>query len=461
MPGGTVAAASSIDASRRSGQAAERWVNARQQCRVISVICFACPGFFNALQGLGGAGMRSTVAADAANVALYLSFAVAGFFGGSLFNLLGVRKLIVSGSATYCLYAAAAYFAKDSDTIQGYSVFVLAGALLGVGAALLWTAQGAVMMAYAAPEERGGYIVEFWLIFNMGGFLGGLLQFIINYSGRETSGSNDWTYLLFVCVMISGTAIGWIMIAPPDRVMRSDGVPVIVPSAKPVGKEIVDTVAVVKEKAMVLLAPLFLGTNFYYTYVFNCVNASTFSARSRGLNSALYWVSQMAGAMAIGRMLDQAKLGVRTRALRALWWLVTGGTGVYIYGAVMEESLLTVVRQGTPLDSVSDAADSWSVVLLLVAYGFLESVLQAYCYWLLGILALGDASVSAKYTGFYKSAQSLGAALGWALDTPAIGLSCRSQFWLCWLVFVVGVLPVYFVIHNTMRTAGERSSADR
>ncbi|KAF4727360.1 DUF895 domain membrane protein, partial [Perkinsus olseni] len=159
-------------------------------------------------------------------------------------------------------------------------------------------------------------------------------------------------------------------------------------------------------------------------------------ARSRGLNSALYWVSQMAGAMAIGRMLDQPKLGVRTRALRALWWIIIGGTCVYIYGAFMEESLLTITRQGTPLDSVSNAAGSWSIILLLVAYGFLESVLQAYCYWLLGILAMGDTSVSAKYTGFYKSAQSLGAALGWALDTPAIGVSCRSQFWLCWLVFV-------------------------
>lgn len=407
--------------------------------------------------GLGGAGMKSTVAADAANVALYLCFAVAGFFGGSLFNMLGVRKLIVAGSATYCLYAAAAYVAREKDTLESYCVFVLAGALLGIGAASLWTAQGAVMVAYAAPEERGRFIGEFWLIFNLGGFLGGLLQFIINYDGEEATASNGWTYLVFVCVMVSGSAIGWFMIAPPDRVMRSDGVPVTVYPAKPVGKELRDTVTVVKEGAMVLLMPLFLGTNFYYPYVFNCVNASSFTARSRGFNSASYWVSQMLGAVVVGRFLDRTDLCVRARAKLALLGLIIGGICVYSYGAIVEEFSLRFIRRGAALDVISNPGGSLSIISLLVAYGFLESILQAYCYWLLGVLASGNANVSAKYTGFYKAAQSLGAALGWALDTPAVGVSCRSQFWLCGLVFTMGLLPVSHVVRTALRTSGERS----
>ncbi|KAF4675333.1 DUF895 domain membrane protein [Perkinsus chesapeaki] len=438
-----------------------RWVDARQQCRVIAAVCFACPGFFNALQGLGGAGMKSTAAANAANVALYLTFAVAGFFGGSLFNSFGVRRLEVVGSATYSLYAAMAYLAKERDSFEAYLAFVLSGALLGVGAALLWTAQGAVMMSYAAPGERGQYIGEFWLVFNLGGFLGGVLQFFINYSGVQTSSSNGWTYFAFVCVMLTGTVIAAVMIVSPDRVVRSDGVPVMVSPAKTVKREILDTVAVVQDKAMLMLAPLFLGTNFYYTYVFNCVNASMFNARSRGLNSALYWTSQMTGALAIGKLLDQSRFAARTRALQALWLLIVVGTGVYVYGMCVEEYIIAPRRGDISLDLISDPSSSVGIIVLLVAYGLLESVLQAYCYWLLGVLAAGDTSASAKYTGFYKSAQSLGAALGWALDTPSIGISCHGQFWLSWLVFTIGLAPIFLVIKRNLRHGAERSLSNR
>ncbi len=49
---------------------------------------------------------------------------------------------------------------------------VAAGAILGMCAGLLWTAQGSMMMAYPTETQKGKFIGIFWSIFNLGGVVG-------------------------------------------------------------------------------------------------------------------------------------------------------------------------------------------------------------------------------------------------------------------------------------------------
>lgn len=49
---------------------------------------------------------------------------------------------------------------------------IAAGAILGICAGLLWTAQGSLMMAYPTEDQKGKYIGVFWSIFNLGGVVG-------------------------------------------------------------------------------------------------------------------------------------------------------------------------------------------------------------------------------------------------------------------------------------------------
>ncbi len=49
---------------------------------------------------------------------------------------------------------------------------VVAGAILGICAGLLWTAQGSLMMAYPTESQKGKFIAIFWSIFNLGGVVG-------------------------------------------------------------------------------------------------------------------------------------------------------------------------------------------------------------------------------------------------------------------------------------------------
>lgn len=57
----------------------------------------------------------------------------------------------------------------------GFNIF--AGALLGVCAGLLWTAQGTIMISYPDENSKGKAFAIFWSIFNMGAVIGSLVSF--------------------------------------------------------------------------------------------------------------------------------------------------------------------------------------------------------------------------------------------------------------------------------------------
>ena len=77
------------------------------QLFLVSMVCFLCPGMFNALSGLGAGGGTDPRAADDANIALYSTFAVVGFFAGTFANKLGIKVSLSFGGLGYCVYCIA------------------------------------------------------------------------------------------------------------------------------------------------------------------------------------------------------------------------------------------------------------------------------------------------------------------------------------------------------------------
>ena len=127
---------------------------------------------FNAINGMGGAGQLDPTANNRANTALYSCFAVVGFFAGTIVNKIGVKWGLAFGGLGYAVYISA-YLCYDYTANLGYIIF--SGALLGVCAGILWTAQGAIMMSYPTEAEKGSFISWFWMIFNLGGVIGSLV----------------------------------------------------------------------------------------------------------------------------------------------------------------------------------------------------------------------------------------------------------------------------------------------
>ncbi|KAK4695678.1 hypothetical protein P7C71_g2106, partial [Lecanoromycetidae sp. Uapishka_2] len=147
------------------------------QLLLVAFVCFLCPGMFNAVNGLGGGGQLNATTADNANVAVYATFSVIGFFAGTIANRLGIKLTLSLGGLGYSLYISS-YLSYNHDKNEGFVVF--SGAVLGVCAGMLWAAQGAIMMSYPHERNKGKYISWFWMIFNLGGLIGSLTRALNN-----------------------------------------------------------------------------------------------------------------------------------------------------------------------------------------------------------------------------------------------------------------------------------------
>lgn len=67
---------------------------------------------------------------------------------------------MIPSALTYVLYVGAFLSTSDAFTIA-------AGAILGIGAGFLWTAQGGIMMSYPGENDKGKAFSVFWMIFNL------------------------------------------------------------------------------------------------------------------------------------------------------------------------------------------------------------------------------------------------------------------------------------------------------
>lgn len=67
----------------------------------------------------------------------------------------------------------------------GAGAFVIAaGAVLGICAGLLWTAQGSLMLAYPTEDQKGKFIGVFWAIFNLGAVVGASVSLGQNFHSK-------------------------------------------------------------------------------------------------------------------------------------------------------------------------------------------------------------------------------------------------------------------------------------
>ncbi|KAI9500076.1 hypothetical protein BX070DRAFT_265718 [Coemansia spiralis] len=66
---------------------------------------------------------------------------------------------------------------------------------------------------------------------------------------------------------------------------------------------------------ILLLIPMLLGSNFFYSYQFDPYNGALFTLQTRGLNSMIYWAAQIGAAYLVsflhdGESLSRCKRGI-------------------------------------------------------------------------------------------------------------------------------------------------------
>ncbi|KAH8778566.1 major facilitator superfamily domain-containing protein [Diaporthe sp. PMI_573] len=398
------------------------YASPKMQLFMVSMVCFLCPGMYNSLTGLGGGGQQDPMVQDHANTALYSTFAVVGFFSGTFANRLGIKLTLAFGGLGYCIYAAS-FLCYTHTQNDGFVIF--AGALLGVCAGLLWTGQGAIMMAYPPESSKGRYISWFWIIFNLGAVIGSLIplgQNINNSGGTVTDG----TYAAFIVLMFVGAILA-LFLCNADKVQREDGSHVILmknPSWSSEIKGLWETLYL--DPWIVLLFPMFFASNVFYTYQTNDMNGAHFNTRTRSLNNLLYWLAQIFGAVIMGYALDFHKVRRSLRAkasfvnLFVLTFVIWGSGYAWQEKQVTREVIEAVDENGDPtyqgrVDWTDGGERYIGPMFLYIFYGFFDAVWQTSIYWYMGALS-NSSRKAANLAGFYKGIQSAGAAIFWRLD---------------------------------------------
>ncbi|KAF8639403.1 hypothetical protein AX17_001528 [Amanita inopinata Kibby_2008] len=415
------------------------------QVAMLGFICFMCPGLFNALNGLGGGGQVDGTTGANSNSALYATFAGAAFFAGSINNKLGARLTLLLGSTGYALYVGS-YLALNIHPITGRGFVIAAGAILGICAGLLWTAQGSLMMAYPTEAQKGRYISIFWSIFNLGGVVGAAVALGQNVHSKANQ-VNNGTYIGFLVLTTIGVIIPMLM-ADPEKMIRTDGTKVTIPRQPSWKSEIYGLyVALKTDRMIVLLFPMFFASNWFYTWQFNEYNGVLFDISARSLNNIVYWVAQIIGSVAIGFMLDQKKLRRRVRAFTGVAILMAMVFVVHIWAYFYQKHYTRESVKQKERIHIGEPAYVGRIFLYIFC-GLLDAMWQTTAYWLMGAMS-NDPAKLAHFAGFYKSIQSAGAAGVWRAD--GIGLPFMNIFISTWVLLTAGLVIALPMIHYRVK----------
>ncbi|KAM1596065.1 hypothetical protein ACFX10_002274 [Malus domestica] len=381
------------------------------QVSLIGLVCFCCPGMFNALSGMGGGGQVDPTASNNASTALFTTFAIFGILGGGIYNILGPRLTLLSACSTYVLYAGS-FLYYNHHKHQAFAI--VAGAILGVGAGLLWAGQGSIMTSYPPPNRKGTYISIFWSIYNMGGVIGGLIPFVLNYHRSKAASVNDATYIGFMIFMSIGTLLS-LAILPPSKIVRDDGTKCTDIQYSNVTTEAIEIAKLFTNWKMLLIIPSAWSSIFFYTYLFNNVNKVMFNLRTRGLNNVFYWGAEIFGSIGIGYVMDFSFKSRRTRGFVGISVVGVLGTAIWIGGLANQ---LNYSRSDLPekLDFKDFGSAFAGPFVLYFSFGLLDAMFQSMVFWVIGALA-DNSEILSRYVGFYTGIQSAGSAVAWQVDT--------------------------------------------
>ena len=169
----------------------------------------------------------------------------------------------------------------------------------------------------------------------------------------------------------------------PKFIVRQDGSRVIMIKHPSWKSEILGLFEVLRtDWYIVLLFPMFLASNWFYTYHFQDVNLAKFNIRTRALNNVLYWTCQIIGACVFGYALDSKRLRRRTRAkigLVALFVLT-----MVIWGGGYAWQRTYTRAEVSPKNYVKlDFKDHGYIgpMFLYMFYGFFDAAWQTSVYW--------------------------------------------------------------------------------
>ncbi|KAJ1976072.1 hypothetical protein H4R33_006520 [Dimargaris cristalligena] len=405
------------------------------QFLIVAAIYFCASASYMVVNGVGGGGLVDSSVSARANFVSNIASSAVGLFSGAIHNYLGSRASLLIGAVAYVFFALS-YFIYG---LTGHAAIVYVAAVcFGLSITLFWTAQGSLMLSYPTEDHRGKYITTFFVAFSASGVTGGVLALALNFHSKfPTLGAT--TYLAAIAIGAVGVALVFFL-RPASQLVQDNGHPLVVRKFEGWRHEIRGTGGIFTNKYMWLMTPLFIVLGTYFTYISNGYNFSLFTIRTRGLNATLFSICGMLGSLVFGYYMDHARLPMRLRGTVA-----AGAITVLLLASWV--SAYFVQRPYPRLDPDSPAALAhvghdfssgfyWATVLIYCTWGFLDSTLNAFSFWILGGVT-SDPDELARFTGYTRCLQGLGGVLSWGLDS--LRVAYVTELWVTFSLLLVGM----------------------
>ncbi|KAF8530012.1 MFS general substrate transporter [Hysterangium stoloniferum] len=425
------------------------------QVILVGITCFCTVGMFSAVSNLGGGGQQDVPLSDTANGVLYGFFALSGLVGGGVCNVLGPSLTLFFGSLGYALYVGALWCHQTQGT-RWFLIF--AGAILGISAGLLWSAQGEIMMSYPLEKDKGKAFSIFWAIYQFGAFIGSVIALGINIKSGKLDAVATTTYIAFLAIIFLGVASSFLVLGP-HRITREDGSRVKAEAKVAVTEEVRDDSFIsplvlhvsnnINEIFPLVLIPMFFASNYYHAYQ-GAINAAKFDGPTRALNATLQGAGAIVGALMFGFLvLDGNRLWSfkrRTRGYIALG-LVTLMT-IAVWACGLDWQLTFTRDNSTDSNRINYKEDSYRAkAALFFFYYFVDASYQALVYWIMAALT-NDPFTLARFAGFFRALQSAGAAGSFGMD--AVNTPFLNELLAGWALMLAS-FPLAFIVIRTIK----------
>ncbi|KAL1881565.1 hypothetical protein Plec18167_003162 [Paecilomyces lecythidis] len=379
------------------------------QIIVVGLVAFCEPGIWTALNNLGAGGNASPFLNNAANALTYGLMSIGCFLAGGVTNKITAKWTLFLGAALYTPYAAGLYC---NNRYGNQWFLLLAAALCGVGASLLWASEAAIAVGYPEEKKRGRYVGIWMGIRQMGPLVGGAISLALNVNTAHAGKVTYTTYLGLVAISSLGAPFA-LLLSQPQNVIRSDGTKIpymkktsFVIESRAIWKQL-------KNKYMLLLIPVFLAGQFGQTYQSNYLT-TYFTVRSRALASFLTAVLGAAANISTGLILDLKYFSREARSKAMYVFILVFVTASWAWNAATQTKLTRMPEP--PAFDLGDGTFFNSAFTVYLFFRFFYEALQTYIYWLMAEIkgAQGDGDV-ARTTGILRSWESIGSTIAYAV----------------------------------------------
>jgi hypothetical protein len=195
----------------------------------------------------------------------------------------------------------------------------------------------------------------------------------------ERNDLSDDTYYIVISLSFLGIILALLLTDAKD-VLRSDGTKVIHAQIPTWKSEIDGCIGALRSDYYILLFfPMFFASNFFHPYQFNTFNLRNFTMRTRSLNNAVYWLSEIAGALLVGPALDSKRLrrSVKARLAILILLIITCATwgGAYVWQVENDDK----IKHFEKMDFVDRGY--LKAMALYMSLGLLASAYQTCLLW--------------------------------------------------------------------------------